>query len=127
MNKAAKLVAESILGNYFKSFVMGGRAYKIKEPTIETILNAITEYSVVDKEKIKAGDYLEIKEYYVRLLKALAVFVYGDKDRWVEFKGGTANEMGQAHNIVTELLTPSGFFLSAALAVRISEMAAKQK
>lgn len=126
MNKAAKLVSESILGNDFKTIVMGGRAYQVKAPTIATICKAITYLScITDVNKGLSIDNL--KKDFENMLRGVSVFVSGDPDRWEEFSECTPAELSEAMKTIMSLISSKDFFVCAALAANAAQMAAKQK
>lgn len=126
MNKAAKLVAESILGNDYKTVVMGGRAYQVKAPTIATICKAITYLSCVTD--VKEGlDVKNLKQDFENMLRGVSVFIYGDPDKWEELADCTTKELAEAMKTIISLVSSQDFFVCAALAANAAQMAARQK
>ena len=127
MNKAANIIANSIIGEDFKVIILGGEAYTVKAPTIGTICRAIKYLSLVDKKESLPSDFTEIKSDLENILKGLAVFIFQDEELYVRIENSTLGEIKEAFETIIKLISAEDFFVCAALAESVARMAAKQE
>ena len=124
MNKAAKAIADAVLGEDVKVIVLGGKAYMMRSPTIATMCQAIQYLSLVDKTDTGKEDLERVREDMVNMLKGVSVFLFGTPDRYEEIAGASIKELREALESVIRLISAEDFFVCAALAESVARMAA---
>lgn len=127
MNKAANTIANAVLGEDRKVIVLAGKARIIEPPTIATICRAITFLSNVDRTSTGEEHLDRVKSDLENMLKGLAVFLFGDPERYKEIENASLAELKEALTTVIKLISAEDFFVCAALAESVARMAATQK
>lgn len=128
MDKAAKIVADSIICMDIESVIVGGKAYNIKPPTIYKIAGATSCLSQLDfKEGATVKDiFLSMKDSG-QYVKALSWFIKGDESLSGELGKGTYEEVINALEKAYEMISPKVFLRAVNLARNVSRLTAKQK
>lgn len=136
-NKAAKLVSQLISGKRFKTFLIGGKAYTMKSPTIKTMCLAIEEFSQagleIRNDIIK--DTFSVPSKLHHVLRGLAYLFIANKpnyellveDMVSNLEDGTPNEIYLAINGFYEMTSMQEVFQVATSAMKFAEVAAKPK
>ena len=134
MNEASKNVSSLLLGQRFKTFVVGRRAYTVYSPSIKVICRAIGEFADIDiPEQGTLADMVRaVPGCSQKILRGIACLVAGNADGWEEVRDriageleeGTPGEIGGALNACVSLIQGSDFFVCAALAMSVARMAA---
>lgn len=134
MNEASKNVSSLLLGQRFKTFVVGKRAYTVYSPSIKVICRAIDEFSDIDiPEQGTLADMIRsVPGCSQKILRGIACFVAGNAGHWEEerdriageLEEGTPGEIGDALNACVSLIQGNDFFACAALAMSVARMAA---
>lgn len=127
MNKAANTIANAVLGTDGKVIVLAGKAHILEPPTIATICKAITYLSNVDRTSTGEEHLERVKSDLENMLKGLAVFLFGDPERYKEIENASLAELKEALTSVIKLISAEDFFVCAALAESVARMAATQK
>ena len=127
MNKAANTIANAVLGEDRKVIVLAGKAHIIEPPTIATICRAITFLSNVDRTSTGEEHLERVKSDLGNMMKGLAVFIFGDPERYKEIENASLAELKEALTTVIKLISAEDFFVCAALAESVARMAATQK
>ena len=127
MNKAAKAVADAVLGEDFRVIILGGKAYPVNPPTIATICKAIQYLSQVDKTDTGKENLEKVKDDMVNMLKGVSVFLFDVPDRYEEIAGASVKELRDALETIIKLISAEDFFVCAALAESVARMAAKPR
>lgn len=137
MNKAAALVSESLIGNSFTTFFLGGRAFTVYPPTIKVICRAISCFSKIglNGEYTRTTVIAELPENAPHIVKGLAALIVGDVNCWkwrakkVEkiLESATLEELKLATESIIPLIGGADFFDIAVSLKSVSAMAAKAK
>lgn len=80
MNQAAELTTGSLLKKNFITFLVGGKAYTARYPSLKTIcriIYALSGMSFQDNEKTFSSAISQIPENYLPMLKGVAVAIAG--------------------------------------------------
>lgn len=137
MNKAANIVAESLIGDRFVTIVLKGEGYTVYPPTIKVLLRAIKSFSKVDipdkANWIEA--LLVVPDNVEHMIKALSFVIAGNVDNWedrseeiaIALKDSTLEELKDAFGKVVSLIHVDDFFHCAALAKSVARMAAEPR
>ena len=134
MNEAGKNISSLLLGQRFKTFVVGRRAYTVYSPSIKVICRAIGEFADIDiPEQGTLADMVRaVPGCSQKILRGIACLVAGNADGWEgvrdriagELEEGTPGEINGALNACVSLIQGSDFFACAALAMSVARMAA---
>lgn len=128
MNKAGKLVSDSIIGNDTESIVVGGKAYIIHPPTIHKIAGAASELSEMDlKEGDSLKDILLSCKDAEKYSRALSWLVKGNLSLSDKFSHGTYEEVIEGIEKAYSMISPQVFLRAVSLTKSVSEMAARQR
>lgn len=135
-NKASKIVSELVLGERFKTFVIGSKAYTMYSPTIRTIMKCTRELAQIDFSGDSLNDMLANSEnMYHHATRAIAYAVIGSnnaaEDRvnaYAEkFKEGTITEISNALTLLLSMVSGEEVFLFATCVKKFAQVAAKMK
>lgn len=136
-NKAAILVAKLVSGKRFKTFVIGGKAYTMRSPTIKIMCRAISEFAMtdIDFEKGFTEQFLSIPRNMEHITKGLAYLFVGDKDDYEAkaydvasmLENGSIEELSAALYAFFEMTSMQEVFQVAASAKKYAEVAARTK
>lgn len=134
MNEAGKNISSLLLGQRFKTFVVGRRAYTVYSPSIKVICRAIGEFADIDiPEQGTLADMVRaVPGCSQKILRGIACLVAGNADGWEEVRDRIAGELEEgmpgeingALNACVSLIQGSDFFACAALAMSVARMAA---
>lgn len=127
MNKAANTIANAVLGEDRKVIILAGVVHIIEPPTIATICRAITFLANVDRTSTGEEHLDRVKSDLENMLKGLAVFIFGDSERYKEIENASLSELKEALTTVIKIISAEDFFVCAALAESVARMAATQK
>ncbi len=137
MNKASKLISESILGLDYRNMECGTKWLQIKAPTIPTICKIVREWSDIslDKEYTELSIISAIPINYKPILRGVARayagcgmfslfrYIYALK----QLKKANIMQLGEAVKGVIELIDGQSFFTLASLAKNATTIVAKPK
>lgn len=126
MNKAAKLVADAVLGDDCKVIVIAGKAYTVRPLTAGQMCRIIQHWAMLQAED-KPNDLMAIKNDIEEILKGISVAIFDDDNSWEELNGATQKEMADAMKAIVQLISAEDFFVCAALAKNVAKMAATLK
>ena len=135
-NKASQLVASLIAGTRFKTFVIGGRGFTMKSPTIKTICLAITEFSQagIDFNDFNSSVFMvpEKMNHVLRGIAYLFVGICNDIETKVDevsryLECGTPKELLGVLQAFIEMTSLKEVFQIAVSATKYAETAARQK
>lgn len=127
MNKAAKLVADAILGLDFITIVLGGKAYTVRPPVIKTIAGAAGYLSAMGGEQTFA-DVVDSLQSVNDAAKALSWFISGDESLSEELSSCcTLEEVSEALKRCFSLISGEDFTKLSVLAKNVAELAAKPR
>lgn len=119
-------MADALLGRDFRTVVVAGKAYTIYPPTIERMAGAISHLSGVrDAQTIR--DVLLSLGDMGKLSKALSWFIAGDESLSDELAKGTLDEVDDALNAATGMVSIEDFRKAVSLAKSVSLLAAKPR
>lgn len=137
MNEAAKIVADSLTGNDFKTVIVNGEAYTIFPPSIKIICRAISYFSNIDipSNANLVDIMLDMENLSENVLYGISAIIVGDADNYkkkientaLKLKNVTPGELKLLMNTCISLIDAGGFFQCAALAQSVAAMAAKQR
>lgn len=135
-NKASQLVSSLIAGKRFKTFVIGGRGFTLKSPTIKTMCLSINEFAQAD---IDFNDFnlavFTIPQKMSHLLRGIAYLLVGMTDDFetkvdevsMYLECGTPKEILSVLQEFIDMTSLKEVFQIAASAMKYAEAAAKQK
>lgn len=137
MNKASKLISESILGLDYRNIECGTKWLQIKAPTIPTICKIVREWSDIslDKEYTELSIISAIPTNYKPILRGVArayagngiisqiKYLYALK----QLKKASIKQIGEAVKGILELIDGQSFFALASLAKNATTIVAKPK
>lgn len=91
MNKGAKVISQSIIGNDFRTIIVNKKGYTIYPPTIHSLSNAISYLCDVREGETLREILLSLADlkYYAH---ALSWFINGDDSLFEELSKGTYEE-----------------------------------
>ena len=127
MNKAGKLISDSIIGNDSKSIIVNGKAYIVYPPTIHKIAGAasvLSEMDLKDEENLR-GILLSSKDAK-KYAEALSWLINGDSSLSTELENGTYQEVVEGISTAFDMISPQVFLRAVSLTKSVSGMAAKQ-
>lgn len=126
MNKAARLVADAILGYDYRTVVVNGKAYTIHSPTIAKLAGVARHFSLLE-----AGDtVLEILSSFKDIKQAasaLSFLIQGDTRLTDELSQGTFTEVVDALDEGLALINVEDFMRLSVLVRSVLRLTAKQK
>lgn len=128
MNKAAKIISDSIIGNDFKTVLVHNKAYTIQPPTIYRLSGAISclaEGGLEEGATLK--DVLFSMKDSMLYAKALSWFIHGDDSLTRELAQGSYDEVVEALEEAFSLISAQSFLKAVSLAKNVADLAAKQK
>jgi hypothetical protein len=134
MNKASKIVSDLVLGERFKTFVVGYKGYTMYSPTIKTIMRCTRELSHIDFTVEDINQLLkESEELYLRAIMALSYAVVGDVEDYEtkaeqiaeELSSATPEELTTAMNLLLTMISGEEVFLFATCVKKFAQVAAK--
>lgn len=117
MDKSAKVISDAILGDDFKTVVVGGKAYTIEAPTIKVIAGVagcLSEIDLSDKAE-SFRDLLLSNKDADQYAKALSWMVNGDDKLSEEFEKAPYKDVISALCEGFDLLSPQVFCKAASL------------
>ena len=85
MNKAAKLVSDSLTGNDYRTVLIAGKAYSVYPPTIKIMTRGFSHWSEVkfDTEGQTGFSIMaQMPGSFPEIVKGLCLFVTGDVKHW---------------------------------------------
>lgn len=137
MNRAAELVADSLLGESMATIIIGKQIYTVNPPVIKVICRAVSAFSKIGLDGIYtelsvAG---EIPENYPHVIKGLSSLIVGDVKcwRWKAYRlekvlrSATTKELKGAWESILPLLGGKDFFDCALSMKSAVQMVAKEK
>lgn len=114
------------MGRDFRTVVIAGKAYTVHPPTIERMAGSISHLSEVrDAQTIR--DVLLSLGDMGKLSKALSWFIAGDESLSDELAKGTLDEVADALDAVTGMVSIEDFRKAASSAKSVSLLAAKPR
>lgn len=134
MNTASKIVSELVLGERFKTFVVGYKGYTMYSPTIKVIMRCTRELSHIDFSVSDINGLLkESEELYLRAIRAISYAVVGDEEDWEEkvevlseeLASATPEELTTALNLLLTMISGEEVFLFATCVKKFAQVAAK--
>ncbi|MFV0587483.1 hypothetical protein [Bacteroides reticulotermitis] len=137
MNKASKLVSDSLIGEDYVSVSIKDKVYEIHPPAIKVMCRAISEFSKMGMD----GEYnpltiiAECPGNTAHIIKGISALIVGDVNnwRWKAHKVGkrlkklSFKELNELLNMILPLLGGDAFFEIAASLKSMSVIAAKPK
>lgn len=127
MNRAAKIVSDSLLGLDLKNVVIGDVVYTIKPPTIKIICRAIRHFSTVDMKGENIVEAVkEIPELTEGLLNGLSCFICGNEKLAEVLENGTFEEVKDALEVCFSMMDISAFQCVSSMR-NVSMLAARPK
>lgn len=141
MNEAAELVTDALLDNYFKTCLLGGKAYTISNPNIKVMLRGLNAWSKIDfnDQKQSLGSVInQIPQNAPAILRGLSLFIAGDVRFWrvkaylvyrelLKGNSPTPEEMHQSVDSVITMIQAKDFFECAALVKSVAKTAAEKQ
>lgn len=141
-NKAAKLVADSLLGVDFKTIFICGKAYTIYPATVKIICRGLSQWAQIGmnlEDQTKISVISQIPANYKPILRGLSYFVTGDVKGYrlkayklyLEWTRGTPSalprDMSLAVYTAIELIQGQDFFDCATSCKNVVKMVANPK
>lgn len=126
MNKAAKIVSESIIGKDFESIIVNEKVYRISPPTIHKIAGASAYLSVLDGNKDIVSVISSLKDISVAS-SALSWFINDDDSLCEELSKGSLEEVLCGLTLAYSLISVENFTMLLDLARNVANLTAKQK
>lgn len=136
MNEAAKLVSDSLTGE-FVTIKVNDNIYTVYPPSVKILCRAISEFSKIgmDGEYNKVTVLAEVPQNSPHIIKGLSCMIVGDVKnwRWKAHKVGkrlvtlNMSELNKLKNEVLSLAGGDDFFSIAASLKSMSKIAAKPK
>lgn len=141
MNEAAELVTDALLGKYFKTCFLGGKAYSISNPNIKVILRGLNAWSKLnfnDDKQSLVSVIGQIPQNATHILKGLSIFIVGDVRFWkiksfflyrdlMNGRSPSPEEMLKAVDEIITLIQAKDFFECAALVKSVAKTAAEKQ
>ena len=128
MEKAAKLIADAITGNDFKTIIVNDKPYTIYPPTINKMSGAISCLSVLDiPESGTLKEMLMLCKDMGAFSKALSWAIKGDDSLSNELSQGTHEEVVDGLNVVFSLISAKVFLTAVNLMKSASLLAARPR
>ena len=137
MNKAAKLVSNSLLDQQFVTKHIAGKTYTIYPPTIRVLCRAISQFSLIgmDGTYNRLDVLAEMPQNVPYILRGLAYLIVGEKPfgRYRSFvvahrlSKATLEELRECVDAILPLLGGDDFFACAASLKSIAKVAAQEK
>lgn len=130
MNEAAKLVADSLLGEAFATVILNDKPYTIFPPTIKVICRAAKHFSLLDNKETKIKELLSMPKNSKELLTGIGCLIVGDRPDYLKAVqslklNGTMEEILTAMQEALKLISPDPFSKAVILAVNVGGMMAK--
>lgn len=135
MNKAAKLVSESIIGESFVTITAGKNVLTIYPPTIKVICRACAWLSRIELQDnyTEISIIGEIPRNSSHMINAISIMIAGDKKywRWESFKirrilqSATNKELLEAWVSISKILGGEDFFACALSMKSAAQIVAK--
>ena len=137
MNKASKLISESILDLDYRNIECGTKWLQIKAPTIPTICKIVKEWSDIELEKgyTELSIISAIPTSYIPILRGIARAYAGNSAvsqikylyALKQLKKASLKQVGEAVKGILELIDGQSFFTLASLAKNATMIVAKPK
>ena len=126
MNKGAKVISQSIIGNDFRTIIVNKKGYTIYPPTIHSLSNAISYLCDVREGETLREILLSLADlkYYAH---ALSWFINGDDSLFEELSKGTYEECVNGVEEAISMIDVSVFQKAVGLAKNVSLLAATPK
>ena len=126
MNKGAKVISQSIIGNDFRTIIVNKKGYTIYPPTIHSLSNAISYLCDVREGETLREILLSLADlkYYAH---ALSWFINGDDSLFEELSKGTYEECVNGVEEAISMIDVSVFQKAVGLAKIVSLLAATPK
>lgn len=133
MNIAAKVVTDALLGEKYKTVIMGDRVCVFFPLTIKLISRVFNEFSQIeDVAENGAAELMNIPKNAPRILKGISYALAGNVDNYKEqaetiyqeLQNATTEEIKLGMEALLSQIGGSDFFVSAALARNATKMAA---
>lgn len=128
MSKASKLVSDAIIGADYTLVYVNGKAYPIKQPTINRLAGAVSCISGLD-----LGDGVTLKDMLLSAkdskayAKALSWLIKGNQTLASELSKGTFEEIVSALSVAFDMVGVTPFLKAASLTRNASLLAATPK
>ena len=137
MNDAAKLVGESLLGEDYKTVLLGGKAYSVSAPVTKIMCRILKEWSHINiksENQSILSIISQIPENRKPILNGLCRAIIGDSFFWrikywilIKKLDGTSKELNSAVATVVELMGAEPFFVCARSCESATKIIAKAK
>lgn len=126
MNKGAKVISQSIIGNDFRTIIVNKKGYTIYPPTIHSLSNAISYLCDVREGETLREILISLADlkYYAH---ALSWFINGDDSLFEELSKGTYEECVNGVEEAISMIDVSVFQKAVGLAKNVSLLAATPK
>lgn len=128
MGKASKVICDAIIGNDFRTVVIGTTPYTIYPPTINKIAGAVSCLSEIElKDDDSIRNMLFSQKDCKQYAHALSWMIKGDDSISEELSKGKYEEIVLALDMSFSLISPKVFSIAVNLTKNASLLAAKQK
>ena len=137
MSKASKLVADSLIGGYFKTVLLCRKSYIVHPPTIEVICRMVSKIDTLNIEtEINTIQAIGvIAKESSKIINAISVVIVGDTYLWrlksyllaKRLRKTTPEELRETFSAIVELIQGKDFFVCATSAQEVAKAMGKQK
>lgn len=125
MNKGAKLIADAIAGNDYRSVIINNKRYIINPPTIQVIAQCCSYLENI-KEGNTLAELLASLKDAENIVKALSCMIQGDEGLVKELSKGTLDEVIGGLEEGLSLIRAENFIRLSVLTKSVRSLVAKQ-
>ena len=138
MNEAAILATDALLGEDFKTIILGGKGYSLKPPTIKVMCMGLREWAKIDfqiKNQTNISLVSQIPDMVEHQLRGISYFIAGNRSEANRIynscmrrnPGVTQEELNIAINTIIGLIDKESVFQSAQECLSAAKIIARPK